>query len=415
MTALLELRPSYFERVHPLPRTPEQRARLSDGREWHAELGARLAPRPEQREVRLRREGIVGQVDWFESAPTELKTTAEVPPVDQLTARRPQYLDQLGMYCALAGVDHGTLMVVPSGGSPVEAAISARVEFGELDGIWSEMLRRADLLRAAEANRDPSPLPRCPWFGRGCAFRAADVCPCSGVEPEGGPLALGRVRRFARDADSEHALREALRAVQDQPASFPERFADLLYPRRAYYRRTLPEREPGPESRTRSESRDRLYRRIVERVEATDPKGQGRLLPVRGGVREPVPRMGGRPYLIKITRARPRPTTVAMLAEQSQYFLELGLRCQAVGAASGWLLMGYEHPGPDGREVVPCEVEFDPPDGVASVAAGREALLRRAVDTGRPDELPPCPGWMYDGCPYRDRCGCGSAVSPPNR
>lgn len=415
VTALLELRPAYFQRVHPLPFSPEQQARLADGRELHAELGARLASRPEQREVRVRREGIVGQVDWFEAAPTELKTTGSVPRLEQLATSRPQYIDQLAMYCALTGVDHGTLMIVPASGTPVDAAVSVRLEFDELDEIWAEMRRRAELLRHALATSSSQDLPRCPWFARGCAYRAPAICACTGGEAEVAPVATGRTRRLAPDPGSDAALRAALSAVLAQPAPFPDRFVDLMYPRRAYYRLTGPEVEGGTPTWARSEVRDRLYRRVIEHIEATDPAGQGRAMPIRGGIREPVPRMGGRPYLIKVTRARPRSSPEAMLAEQPQYLLELGLRCQAVGSGTGWLLVGYERPGPGVPDIVPYEVAFDPLEVLTAVAEGRETALRDAVASGRPEGLPPCPRWMFEGCPYRDRCGCGSAPVPPNR
>lgn len=409
---LLDLRTAYFRRVHPLPFTPEQEARLASGRELHAELGARLAAGPAELEVRLRRDGLVGQIDWRSDVPVELKTTGTVPQVGSIGSSRPEYLEQLGMYCAMAGTAHGRLLVVPASGRPVEAAVALDVQFADPEAIWAEMLRRAGRLRDAVRSGDPGTLPRCAWFARGCSYREAGLCPCTGDELPLGPAASDRVVALRPDQPSTEAVQHALGEVNALPPPFPDRFTDLIYPRRAYFRLTgVP--PPATAARwVRSDERDRLYRRIVEHVESTDPAGQGRRMPTHGGVREPVPLMHGQPYLIKITRAAPRPSSEAMLAAQSQYFLELGLRCQSVGAAQGWLVVGYERAAPDVPPIAVLEVRFDPLDRMERFAAAREAALRDAVARRAPAALVPCPEWMYRDCPYRDACACGAEGSP---
>lgn len=415
VTDLLDLRTAHFRRMHPLPLPPEQQARLTGGRELHAEIGARLARRPEQVEVRLRRDGIVGQIDWIDDVPAELKTTANVPDPAALRTSRPQYLEQLAMYCAMTGSDQGRLLVVPSAGTPVEAAYCVRVRFAEPSTVWPEMQRRAGLLRAAEASGDATALPRCRWFERGCPYREARICPCTGEEPSAVPLATDRLTSLEPDEAATTSLRRALAEVNALPAPFPERFTDLIYPRRAFYRQN----EVAPPAATsgwvRSAERDRLFRRIVEGLESTDPAGQGRWMPSHGSVREAVPRVEGRPYLIKITRAAPRTTVAALLADQSQYFLELGLRCQAVDEPSGWLILGYEGGRTDRAAISVFDVRFEPLDVVRRFAEAREAELKRAVADRAGGGLAACPGWMYRDCPYRAACGCGAVPDAPNR
>lgn len=413
ITELIDLRPAFYRRVHPLPVDPEEQARLSRGRELHAGLGARLASRPEELEVRVRRDGVVGQVDWLSEVPAELKTTASLPALDALAIERPQYLEQLGMYCALVGTRRGRLLLVPADGAPVDAAVALDVTFSDLEGIWAEAHRRADRLRDALDAQDPGRLPRCAWYSRGCPYRRAQVCGCSGAEPELAPSIVNAVERVERDARTTDALRQALTEVNGEPAPFPDRFTDLITPRRAYYRRSM---APAMEERrwTASPTRVRLFRQIMEGVEAADAGGLGHQLPTRGGVRELVSRMDGRPYLIKITRATPRPTPEAMLADQPQYFLELGLRCQAVGSSSGWLILGYERPPPGAPEIAPFDVRFEPIEPLRRFAEARESALRRAIERRAPHELPACPAWMYRDCPYRAECACGS-VEGPNR
>jgi hypothetical protein len=89
-------------------------------------------------------DGITGKADIYEDVPVELKTTGSLP-ID-LTFRA-SYIDQLGMYCAMARRPEGQLLLyrrAASGRSPLLRAY--RVTFSDLDLIAAEMRRRRDLL-----------------------------------------------------------------------------------------------------------------------------------------------------------------------------------------------------------------------------------------------------------------------------
>ena len=234
VTDLLDLRRAYFRRRAAVPIPAERRERVESGRELHLATAALLAP-ARFREVRVRREGIVGQIDLFEDRPVEIKTTAHPPPAGELARWRPAYIEQLGMYCAL--VDHpvGRLVLVEV--DETERPTRVRIfdcRFASLDAILEEMRRRADLLRAAIRAESAASLPRCPWYQSSCEYRVAGACDCVGDEPAAGTEIADQVDGLSEDEAAGRQLTEALRSGQaagELPAA--RRFRDLIYPRRA--------------------------------------------------------------------------------------------------------------------------------------------------------------------------------------
>ncbi|MCI4337396.1 MAG: hypothetical protein L3K17_09490 [Thermoplasmata archaeon] len=415
VTELLDLRSAYYRRRHPLPPSEEQRLRLEDGRELHAQLGALLASGDDNLEVRVRREGIVGQIDLVEDVPIELKTTGSLPELGSLAGARPQYVEQLAMYCALTQNPRGRLWVVRTEAGAAIEGVAVDVEFRDIEAIWGEMLRRADQLRLSEASASPAGLPRCPWFERGCEFRAAAICACSGTEEPLPALGDRHLVRFAADDARTAGLQAAVRAAPNPRETVVRKYADLLFPRRTYFQRTSPSPEGPPPSWQRSAARDELYRDIVEWIESGALGTVTRRRALHGPIAEPVPCLSGAPYLIKISRSARRGTPSGLLSAQPHYFLELGLRCAAVGAGRGWLILGYELSPTFAEAVWPLEVTFDPLALVADVGRSREQALREALSSARSGELVACPGWMFRDCAYKDRCACDAPESPPNR
>ncbi len=91
----------------------------------------------------------------------------------------PQYLLELGLRCAAAGLDHGRVVIAlehpPAGGSAVQVL---RVD---LTGARASFRRLADerrgLLARSVADRAPRALPACPsWMARDCPYRADCAC-----------------------------------------------------------------------------------------------------------------------------------------------------------------------------------------------------------------------------------------------
>ncbi|MGI0133077.1 MAG: hypothetical protein ACREDK_08350 [Thermoplasmata archaeon] len=408
VTDLLDLRTAYYTRVAPQPTPPERRARLGMGQTLHAAIGSRLAP-ARNLEVRVQREGIVGQIDLLEDFPTELKSTSALPDPTSLAESRPQYIEQLAMYCALVDRPTGRLLIVQvTDDRPGPVAIFD-LAFRELPAVFDEMLRRADRLRSAWERRSPEGLPACEWRGRGCPFQTADVCACTGAEARPSRSLLEAVERLEfLPVESRELTDELVRSPPAPPIA--RKFRDLLYPRRAYFERLTPPGAAAAGETVGPPVADDLYRQVSDLLEGGAPGEVTRAPPTEGGPAESVACFRGDPYLLKVSRAWRRATPTELLDHQPQYFLDLGLRCAAVGRAEGWLLLAYERAErwPDRLETY--RVRFDPLASLQRLARERTDALEDAVRRRDPTKLPACPDWMYERCDYRDVCGCGGSA-----
>jgi len=408
VTDLLAPRRAYWRAVGPPVPVPfEREQRLEGGRRLHRALGLVFSPRGAL-EVRVRREGLHGRVDVLEDRPIEVKTTGSPLPSDDLRRSRPDHVDQLGMYCALLDRPLGRLIYVRLGPEGAEAVAAYDLEFDALEAVRSEMARRADSFRRALSSGQPTELPRCAWFGRGCEYRAAGACDCVGTEPEPGPLAADRAGVPASRPDLAAPLAAAIASVPS-PTVPPviQRFRDLLYPRREFFRRMLPEAPAAAAPSPPGEVSD-LYRRLTDAVEA-GAVGEVCRLPTRS--EEPDEEVGGlfgAPYLVRTSRLRRRVPASDWLTRSPQYALELGLRCVATGTHTARLVLGYEQAGAGAERVQVVEMTFDPSSVFSRVWRGRAETLARALEAEDPGRLPPCPRWMYGTCDYRSVCGCGA-------
>jgi CRISPR/Cas system-associated exonuclease Cas4 (RecB family) len=410
VTDLLAPRRAYWRAVGPpIAIAPEREVRLEEGRRLHRALGVGLAVSGAL-EVRVRRDGLQGRIDLLTDRPVEVKTSSSSLPKEDLRTSRPDHVDQLGMYCALLDATRGRLLYLRNEGERVAEVAAYDLEFAAPAEIRAAMEERAGRLREAVASGGPARLPRCPWYGRGCEFQGAAVCDCSGDEPVGEPLAVGRSSAPAERPEIASEIARTVSALR--PSSGPplvERFRDLLYPRRAFFRRSLP--APTPPETTgpaRAEPSD-LYRRLLEAVEG-GPTGEVYRLPTRS--EEPDEEVGGyfgQPYLVRTSRARSRVPVGEWLTRAPQYALELGFRCVATGTSSARLIVGYEPAGSGPSDVQVVEIRFQPVSVFSRVWRSRAEGLARALETGDPVELAACPRWMYDACDYREVCGCGSA------
>lgn len=409
VTDLLDLRSAYWRRTAPVEPTAERRAVLEAGKELHVQIGHLLAP-ARYREVRRQRDGIVAQVDLLEDRPTEIKTTGTAPTGNPESDLRPSYVEQLGMYAALTDHTDGRLVIVSrSEDSPATSAVYD-VSFPSLAPIGEEMVRRAGLLRKALEQGDPRDLPACRWRGRGCEYEAAGACRCVGTEADAG----FRIRDLADpprlDVESADRLDAALADAQRSTPPRVRKFRDLVYPRRCYFeRRDSPAlADPSP---ARTSAPDDLWRRLSELLELGEGSEVTRE-PVPSGVPlESVPCYRGEPYLIKVSRARDPIGPDEMVRAQPQYFLDLGLRCAALGVPSGSIILGYERASPWSEKIRTYRVTFDPLSTWDELRQRRAAAIDEAALRGEPGTLPGCPGWMYSSCAYRAVCDCGGA--PP--
>ncbi len=413
VTDLLDPRSAYYRTVSPVEPTPERRAILEAGREMHLRVGHALAP-ARFREVRIRREGIVGQIDLLDDGPVEIKTTALPADAEALRSGRPSYIEQLGMYCALLDRPRGRLLLVAPSDDAARAVDVYDGRFQEVGPIWSEMHLRAAALRSAFERRDPLGLPRCPWRGRGCEFESAEICGCTGEEPLAGTAIRDQLVGLERQPGAATQIAERLADANRGPPPVARRFRDLVYPRRAYFERTEPGTEPpaGAPSRRPPAPQD-LYRSLSDLLESGPPGEMTREPTPSGEPLESVACFRGDPLLLKVTRAWAAAPPTDLLRDQPQYFLELALRCAALGRSHGWLVLGYERAPTWPEKLRVLDVTWDPLLPAVALLQGRQRALAEAVAIHAPATLPSCPRWMVDGCAYAPRCGCGDEAAAP--
>jgi hypothetical protein len=123
-------------------------------------------------------EGVVGRIDIYEDMPIEVKTTSNLSEEADLRRKRPGYIEQLGMYCAMVDAGEGKVVIYQRE-EPENSALPLAVHgvsFSDLEAIRQEMARRRDLLLEALETGNPGGLPRCPWYERGCDY--SSVCDC---------------------------------------------------------------------------------------------------------------------------------------------------------------------------------------------------------------------------------------------
>src|SRR5271170_1715022 len=266
VTDLIAPRRAFWRAVSPVQPDPTRQHRLDIGRRWHRRLGVALSDEGAL-EVRVRRGGVVGRIDLLSDVPVEVKTSASSVEPEQLRQARPDQVEQLAMYCALADRPSGRLVTLLTGEDGAGRIQAVDIGFGDTENIRTEMGRRADAIRAAWTEQRPSGLPACRWYGRGCEFQDAEVCDCTGSEPVDASSILSGVRAVTERTDIAGRIESRLHEIPtkiERPTI--ERFRDLLYPRRAYFERTtvepIPEfARPGP-----LEPVD-LYARLTEAVE----------------------------------------------------------------------------------------------------------------------------------------------------
>jgi len=391
--------------------TPEREAALEGGRRLHRILGLVFAPQG-QLEVRVHDDRVQGRVDVLSDRPIEIKTSAYPPPSANPVTERPEHADQVAMYSALLGIDSARLVYLQTRDDEIRGTSVFDLRFGSLDAVHRAMEDRVRALSAACGAGAAVGLPRCPWYARGCEFRGAGVCDCTGDEPEPESMVQEAGPYVAPRADLGSKLEEAVRARlgESRPPTI-RRFRDLLYPRRAYFESNAAT-PVGPTPTFESETD--TYSRLVEALDC-GPRGEATRLPTLAD--EPDEEVGGFrgvPVLVRTSRASQRLDPRTVVERSPQYPLQLGFRCVATGTGRARLVLGYERASESERIQV-LEFRFDPPGTFSRVWRARTRRLEAARAQGDPTPLDPCPSWMFEQCPYRDACGCGPTTGRSQR
>lgn len=408
VTDLLDPRPAFFRRQARVPLPPDRARRRSEGSEWHLRWARQAAPL-RALEVRVVRDGMVGVVDVLgPDGPLELKTTGRPVPVARLLEERGSYLDQLGLYCALTDLPEGGLVVV---GDPVPDAtrpvVAARGRFRDLGDLRRDAAARAERFRRALRAGDAAELPRCLWFGRECPYQLGKVCGCQGGEPRDDAWVRERLTKLEEDPSTEALWRAAIQRADAAPPPVVRAFRDLSYPRRAYFERTEPG-TPGEELPP-DPLRDAAFRELTGSVESGPPGERGQM-PVPSG--EPLgsaPTFRGRPFLAKVSRAAPPPSPLGEGSLPETYRTELGLRVAALDLDEGWVFVHYLRSVPGSNPIRAVRLRYLDRAALQGELARRRHGLEAALAAGEGRLAPACPGWRWESCPYRARCGCGEA------
>ncbi|MCI4341823.1 MAG: PD-(D/E)XK nuclease family protein [Thermoplasmata archaeon] len=400
VTDLVDPRRAYYHEISPVPATPEVAARRESGRLIHDRV-ERLLAAPEHREIRVGIDGIVGRIDLLFDRPTELKSTARLPAAADVRLLRPAYVEQLAAYCALLGRAEGRLLLVGSQDSSESEVRALDCEFNDLPGLRAALEQSAQLIRRSVESRDPSLLPRCAWYDRGCEYREAQRCGCTGTEPAGATPGGERLARIERNEPLEAEIGLRLRAPPRPPESEPfDRFSELLFPRQTYF-----ERIGTPKATGREFTGTSLWRRML----AASDSELGTELEERrsrtGEPTEPLRCFRGEPVLEKTTKSRWRTPPERMPERVPHYFTDLALRAGAVGASGGWIVLARELPEPGVSPMEVLHVQVGEPSELARALAERCERLHAAIAQRDPSRLESCPDWMVADCPFRAVCG----------
>lgn len=409
VTDLLSLKQAYFRRKHPevVPSLERQQVMWS-GTGFHDLFGAAVS-REEYLEQFVEFEGVVGKIDIFEDIPVEVKTTARLSEEADLLRQRPSYIEQLGMYCAMAGLSEGRVVVYqrgpsPDGGLPLSVS---RVRFSDIDGIKAEIRRRRDMLEQALAAEDPSALPACHWGNRGCDYSA--VCDCKTSRAGASKAILDRTVSVEPDGE---ALRGFL-AKLSRPARPGRtiRLNDIVFPRKAYFARKHRE-DLADEESAQAEQRDQLS--SMSRWGVVDAlrdclkyggEGVSQRAPVRAGALfDMVQLYHGKPTITRVSQLRSIVERGRIAQVSPHYALRLAFECALSGQPQGSLLMYYQNVPRDDARLIVYDLGFREMDRLRDEAVRRIGLLESGA---APEQLPACPVWMARACKYSPDCGCG--------
>lgn len=403
VTDLPNPRQAFFRWTRPdIQPSPDRAQSMLSGTGFHAQF-ERAVSSEEFVEQFIEFQEIVGKIDIYDDVPVEVKTTSFMPQDGDLI--RPVYVDQLGMYCAMTGVPSGRLIVYYTpkfSGTPDLRAF--QLNFGDLDPIRAEMVRRRDLFRHALTTGDPSGLPQCEFFGRRCDYH--DICGCESAAPLGRVVPVETVQ-VTRKPEVEQEIATKLQTKAQRSRAF--RLNDLVFPRQtAFGRRAADEEEMEEETPDRRLKdlerrgfRDALYKAMQYSVPGAFKTVPVSLRTLTGRVST----FRGVPTLFRATGFRTVIDRDRLPFEMPWNLDRLAFECALAGSERGRLILYYKAI-PDDKFMV-YDAMFKDLGAIQGEADRRLALLESGA---HPSDLPPCPTWMFKNCRFRDRCGCGEAA-----
>ncbi|HUV46348.1 MAG TPA: PD-(D/E)XK nuclease family protein, partial [Dehalococcoidia bacterium] len=352
-------------------------------------------------------EGIVGKIDIYENIPIEVKTTSTLVSTEDLVKYRPTYVEQLGIYCAMVNSSQGKVIVYQrhdSAESPQAPLIAYYVTFPDLEAIRDEMRQRRDLLVQALISNDPGNLPICAWFNRGCDYSA--VCDCRTTSV---PLSY-KIAELAGQIQVDDTTCQQLLAklAKPQPSQLL-RTNDVVFPRKAYFKRAKPQ-EIAIKEGLPQEKEERL--RSMDKLGFLDALRDSLRYGAPGEVQNIPIQCATLSDLVRIRQNLPtieRVTKFQSLVERQRlawtfphYFLRLGFECALTDHPQGRLLLYYANVPREDAKLMVYDATFRNLHALKTEALRRVELLEKATS---PLQLPKCPSWMCPNCSYKFECG----------
>jgi len=404
VTDLTNLKQAYFKRKYPEIVPPLKKQQLMwAGTGFHKIFGSAVSSE-EYLEQFVEAEGIVGKIDIYENIPIEVKTTSTPIDTGNLLQYRPTYIEQLGIYCAMVNSFQGKIVIYQrrdSAESPEAPLIAYHVTFPDLEAIREEMRRRRDLLVQALISNDPGNLPICPWFNRGCDY--SEVCDCRTTSV---PLSYTIAELAGKIQIDDTTCQQLLDKLAKPQPSQLFRTNDLVFPRKAYFRRieheAMAEEEREKEAHLRSMDelgfldalRDSLRYGAPGEVERVPV--QHTLLADLVQVCQNLPTILRDPKFYSLVERERLPWTFP------HYFLRLGFDCALTDHPQGRLLLYYAKVPREDAKLMVYDVTFRNLNAVKTEIWHRIELLEKATS---PLQLPKCPSWMCPYCRYKFECG----------
>jgi len=407
VTDLTNLKQAYFKRKHPEIVPPlEKRQLMWAGTGFHKLFGLAVSSE-EYLEQFVEAEGIVGKIDIYENIPVEVKTTSTVVKTGDLLQHRPAYIEQLGIYCAMVNSSQGKIIVYQrQEQESLQAPLTAyHVVFPDLEAIRDEMRRRRELLIQALISNDPSSLPVCAWFGKGCDY--SEVCDCNSTSV---PLSH-RVAELAGQIQVDDATCQQLlgKFAEPQPPRL-FRLNNIVFPRKAYFERHKPQEIATDEIELRQEKEE--YLRSIDELGFLDALRDSLRYGTPGEVQSIPIQHASLSDLVRVRQNLPtilRDPKFRSLVDRGQlagafphYFLRLGFECALTDHSQGRLLLYYAKIPREDAKLMVYDVSFSKLDALKAEALRRIELLEKAVS---PLQLPKCPSWMCSYCSYKSECG----------
>ena len=402
VTDLLNLKQAYFRRRYPEIVPPLEKQQLMwAGTGFHKTFGSAVSSE-EYLEQFVEAEGIVGKIDIYEKIPVEVKTTSTPIDTKDLLKYRPNYIEQLGMYCAMVNAHEGEIIIYqrPVEESPSTSPLVAyHVTFPNLEAIREEMRQRRDLLVQALISNDPSNLPVCPWFNRQCDYSQACDCKTTSV-PASHEIAELAGEIYVDSTTCEQLLSKMAGSQSSQLF----RINDIVFPRKAYFERLKLSEGVREEKEEYLRSMDeRGFLDALRDSLRYGAPGEVQRIPVQHApLADLVQIWQNLPTILRDPKFSSLVERERLTRAFPHYFLRLGFDCALTENAKGRLLLYYVKVPKEDAKLMVYDVNFRNLNAVKAEALRRLELLEKATS---PLQLPKCPSWMCSYCDYRLECG----------